>query len=59
VTRVVLAIAATSGAWIELAVDQGVTLADANVGADVERLNARAYALEDVRPSVEGVSHFL
>lgn len=39
--------------------NDGVTFIDAKVAADVEWLDACSYALEDVRPSVEGVNgHF-
>jgi hypothetical protein len=40
-------------------VENSITFVDADIAPNVEWLDARSDALEDVRPSVEGVSHFL
>lgn len=53
--RAVFATPSTRRARLELTVDDGVPLLDAEIVANVEGLNACPNALEEVRPSVEGV----
>ena len=54
--RAVFTTATAVRAWLELTVNEGVTLLDSQVAADVERLDAYADSLEDVRPSIQCVS---